>query len=126
MGIQAIADVLTTADEEIYELVNDQGLADKVRSWGRGEEANLFQVTSLERKDNTTSIIIKYENRSFFEKQKAYQYLDAQPTTIAAKEHRPAYSSDGDYFSKPNVEEVFDKVYAIMSESNPDKFPDIY
>lgn len=57
--------VICSDHEEIYELVNEQGWADKVRSWGRGEEANLFQVTSLERKDNTTSIIIKYENRSF-------------------------------------------------------------
>ena len=60
------------------------------------------------------------------EEQQGYQYLDSAPLTIAAKEHRPAYSSDGDYFSKPNVEEVFDKVYAMMREADPEKFPSIY
>jgi len=60
------------------------------------------------------------------EEQKAYQYLDSAPLTIAAKEHRPAYSSDGDYFSKPNTEDVFDKIYALMREGNPSAFPPIY
>ncbi|MEQ8476642.1 thiamine pyrophosphate-dependent enzyme [Fulvivirga sp.] len=60
------------------------------------------------------------------EEQGAYQYLDSKPITITGKEHRPAYASDGDYFSKPNPEEIFDKVYALMSEANPDKYPDIY
>jgi 2-oxoisovalerate dehydrogenase E1 component len=60
------------------------------------------------------------------EEQNAYQYLDAKPLTITAKEHRPAYGSDGDYFSKPNPEEVFDSVYALMSEADPGAFPAIY
>lgn len=60
------------------------------------------------------------------EEQGAYQYLDAKPLTIAAKEHRPAYSSDGDYFSKPNAEEIFDKIYAMMAEAEPLRFPDLY
>ncbi|TAG51497.1 MAG: transketolase [Cytophagales bacterium] len=60
------------------------------------------------------------------EKQGAYQYLDSKPITITAKEHRPAYSSDGDYFSKPNIEEVFDAVYQLMQEVNPNEFPEIY
>lgn len=60
------------------------------------------------------------------EGQQAYQYLDAAPVTITGKEHRPAYSSDGDYFSKPNPEEVFDRIYALMRESDPDRFPSIY
>ncbi|MCE2733077.1 MAG: transketolase [Flammeovirgaceae bacterium] len=60
------------------------------------------------------------------EEQNAYQYLDSAPVTIAAKEHRPAYSSDGDYFSKPNVETIIEKVYAIMREANPDAFPALY
>ncbi len=57
------------------------------------------------------------------EVQKGYQYLDAAPLTITGKEHRPAYGSDGDYFSKPNPEEIFDKVYELMREANPAKFP---
>jgi pyruvate/2-oxoglutarate/acetoin dehydrogenase E1 component/TPP-dependent pyruvate/acetoin dehydrogenase alpha subunit len=60
------------------------------------------------------------------EEQNAYAYLDSKPVTITAKEHRPAYASDGDYFSKPNAEEVFERVYAIMSEMDPSKFPALY
>ncbi len=60
------------------------------------------------------------------EGQHAYNYLDATPLTIAAKEHRPAYGSDGDYFSKPNSEDVYDVVYSMMSECEPDRFPKIY
>lgn len=60
------------------------------------------------------------------EVQGAFQYLDSPPLTLTAKEHRPAYGSDGDYFSKPNQEDVFDKVYALMSETDPVKFPPIY
>jgi len=60
------------------------------------------------------------------EKQSAYKYLDSAPVTIAAKEHRPAYGSDGDYFSKPNPEDIFDKVYEMMRESDPNNFPPLY
>lgn len=60
------------------------------------------------------------------EVQDGYQYLDSKPITITAKEHRPAYASDGDYFSKPNAEEVFEKVYAVMHEADPLKFPALY
>lgn len=60
------------------------------------------------------------------EVQGAFQYLDSPPLTLAAKEHRPAYGSDGDYFSKPNQEDVFDKVYGLMSEVDPVKFPSLY
>jgi pyruvate/2-oxoglutarate/acetoin dehydrogenase E1 component len=57
------------------------------------------------------------------EKQGAYEYLDAAPRTIAAREHRSAYASDGDYWSKPNAEQVFDTVYGMMHERNPGQFP---
>jgi len=60
------------------------------------------------------------------ERQDAYQYLDSKPITITAKEHRPAYASDGDYFSKPNPEDVFEKVYNLMVEVNPTKFSPLY
>jgi len=60
------------------------------------------------------------------EVQEGYQYLDAAPTTITAKEHRPAYASDGDYFSKPNPEDVFDAIYELMRESDPNRFQAIY
>jgi 2-oxoisovalerate dehydrogenase E1 component len=60
------------------------------------------------------------------EGQNGYQHLDSKPVTIAAKEHRPAYASDGDYFTKPNVEDVFEKVYELMREVNPDQYPSLY
>ncbi|HTH55739.1 MAG TPA: thiamine pyrophosphate-dependent enzyme [Cyclobacteriaceae bacterium] len=60
------------------------------------------------------------------EVQKAYAFLDSAPVTITAKEHRPPYASDGDYFSKPNPEEVFEKIYEMMRESNPERFPALY
>jgi len=60
------------------------------------------------------------------EGQNAWRYLDSKPITISAKEHRPAYASDGDYYSKPNVETVFDAVYKLMAETDPEKYPDIY
>ncbi len=60
------------------------------------------------------------------EVQGAYQHLDSKPLTITAAEHRPAYGSDGDYFSKPNPEDVVDKVYALMQEVEPGRFPALY
>lgn len=56
-------------------------------------------------------------------KQNAYQYLDSQPKTLTAKEHRPAYGTDGDYFSKPSVEDIFEEVYNVMHEVNPEDYP---
>ncbi|SHI76465.1 Pyruvate/2-oxoglutarate/acetoin dehydrogenase complex, dehydrogenase (E1) component [Arenibacter nanhaiticus] len=57
------------------------------------------------------------------EKQGAYKYLDSAPQTLTSKPHRPAYATDGDYFSKPNLEDIFEKVYSIMHESDPKSFP---
>ena len=67
-----------------------------------------------------------YMMQKVVEEQGAYFHLDSQPVTIAAKAHRPAYASDGDYFSKPSVETVFDTAYALMNEVDPVKFPDLY
>jgi pyruvate/2-oxoglutarate/acetoin dehydrogenase E1 component len=60
------------------------------------------------------------------EVQQAYHYLDAAPVTITAREHRPAYSSDGDYFSKPSADDVVEKVYALMQEADPVRFPALF
>jgi len=57
------------------------------------------------------------------EKQNIYQFLDSQPTLLTAKAHRPAYGTDGDYFSKPSTEDIMEKVYAIMHEAKPNQFP---
>ena len=56
-------------------------------------------------------------------RQKAWKHLDSQPLTLTAKPHLPAYSSDGDYFSKPSIDDIVEAAYGYMSESNPSKFP---
>ena len=58
--------------------------------------------------------------------QNGYDYLDSKPQTLASKAHRPAYGTDGDYFSKPSVEDIFEKVYAMMHEVNPSEYPNLY
>jgi pyruvate/2-oxoglutarate/acetoin dehydrogenase E1 component len=66
-----------------------------------------------------------YMMQQVLEVQQAYQYLDSRPITITAKEHRPAYASDGDYFSKPNPEEIFERIYELMREVEPERFPEL-
>jgi pyruvate/2-oxoglutarate/acetoin dehydrogenase E1 component len=67
-----------------------------------------------------------YMMQEVLERQKGYELLDSQPRTVAAKAHRPAYGSDGDYFSKPNREEIFEAVYGLMNEVDPRKHPIFY
>lgn len=67
-----------------------------------------------------------YILQQIIDQQNAYQYLDSKPQTLTAKAHRPAYGTDGDYFSKPSAEDVFEKVYSIMHEFKPDQFPKLY
>ena len=58
--------------------------------------------------------------------QNAYKHLDSKPETLTAKAHRPSYGTDGDYFSKPSAEDIFEKVYSIMHEVNPNDYPELY
>ncbi len=67
-----------------------------------------------------------YMMQKVLEEQGGYQYLDSKPITLASKEHRPAYGSDGDYFSKPSADDVFDVIYNLMLEVNPNKYVKIY
>ena len=67
-----------------------------------------------------------YLMQQILEVQNGYDFLDSKPQTLAAKAHRPAYGTDGDYFSKPSVEDVYEKIYAMMNEVNPSKFPKLY
>jgi len=60
------------------------------------------------------------------EEQGGYRYLDSRPQCLTAQPHRPAYATDGDYFSKPNAEDIFEAVYGIMQECEKDRFPEIY
>jgi len=63
-----------------------------------------------------------YMMQEVLEKQGAWQFLDSPPKTLTGREHRPAYTTDGDYFSKPSAEDIFDEIYAIMKESIPEKY----
>ncbi|OUD30599.1 thiamine pyrophosphate-dependent enzyme [Flavobacterium sp. FPG59] len=67
-----------------------------------------------------------YIMQQILEEQNAYEYLDSKPQTLTAKAHRPAYGTDGDYFSKPSAEDIYEKVYDMMHEVNPLKFPSLY
>ncbi|MGK0294715.1 MAG: pyruvate/2-oxoglutarate/acetoin dehydrogenase E1 component, partial [Ulvibacter sp.] len=64
-----------------------------------------------------------YILQNILDDQDGYKYLDSKPQTLTAQPHRPAYGTDGDYFSKPSVEDVFEKVYAMMHEVDPTNFP---
>ena len=66
-----------------------------------------------------------YMMQQVLENQNAYQFLDSAPRTLTAKAHRPPYGSDGDYFAKPSVDDVIELVYALMSETDPARFPEI-
>ncbi|WP_339884495.1 alpha-ketoacid dehydrogenase subunit alpha/beta [Polaribacter vadi] len=67
-----------------------------------------------------------YLLQEILENQNGYEYLDSKPSTLTAKSHRTAYGTDGDYFSKPSAEDIFEKVYEIMHEFNPTKFKSLY
>lgn len=67
-----------------------------------------------------------YLLNEILENQNAYAYLDSKPVTLTAKQHRAAYGTDGDYFSKPNEEDIFEAIYGIMNEANPTKYKPLY
>jgi pyruvate/2-oxoglutarate/acetoin dehydrogenase E1 component/TPP-dependent pyruvate/acetoin dehydrogenase alpha subunit len=67
-----------------------------------------------------------YMLQEVIEKQGGYYWLDSEPRTLSSKPHRPAYGSDGDYFSKPNVEQIFESVYDLMNEADPETYPIFY
>ena len=64
-----------------------------------------------------------YMFQKVFEEQQAFRWLDSEPKTITAKPHRTAYGTDGDYFGKPNAEEIFEIIYGMMSEVDPESYP---
>ena len=64
--------------------------------------------------------------QNVLERDNGYFYLDSKPITVTAQEHRPAYGTDGDYFSKPSVEDVYEKVYQVMHEAKPDIFKKLF
>jgi 2-oxoisovalerate dehydrogenase E1 component len=67
-----------------------------------------------------------YMLQKVLEEQGGYRWLDAAPITLTGSEHRPAYGSDGDYYSKPNAETIYRAVYDVMRESDPEKYPELF
>lgn len=67
-----------------------------------------------------------YILQQILEVQKGYFQLDSQPKTLTSQSHRPAYGTDGDYFSKPSSEDIYEKIYEMMSEDNSLKYPSLY
>lgn len=96
-----------------FDLTND--IAESVK------KTNRLVVIDEDVEGGTSAFILQ----QILEKQKAFRYLDSDPLTIAAENHRPAYASDGDYFSKPSSDDIVEKVYAMFHEVNPTKFPKI-
>ena len=94
----------------------DQLIADSLRKTGRVIFAD----------EDVPGGASAYMMQQVLDSQQAYQLLDSAPRCISAQAHRPPYGSDGDYFSKPNVEEVFDLAYEMMRETDPSQFPAIY
>ena len=86
------------------------------------KKTSRFVVIDEDVEGGATAFILQ----QILEKQKAFRYLDSDPLTISAENHRAPYASDGDYFSKPSVDDMVEKVYGLFTESNPQKFPKIY
>lgn len=85
------------------------------------KKTNRLVVIDEDVEGGTSAFILQ----QILEKQKAFRYLDSDPLTICAENHRPAYASDGDYFSKPSADDMVEKIYAMFNELNPAKFPAI-
>ena len=86
------------------------------------EKTNRILVIDEDVPGGASSYILQH----IIEEQKAYYHLDSKHQTLPAKEHRPPYGKDGDYFTKPSANDIVEKVYAIMHESNPDQYPSLY
>ncbi|MFZ9027779.1 MAG: alpha-ketoacid dehydrogenase subunit alpha/beta [Crocinitomicaceae bacterium] len=86
------------------------------------EKTNRLMIVDEDVSSGATAYILD----KIMTEQGGYYFLDSAPVTLSAKDHRPAYGSDGDYFSKPNLEDIVETAYGIMTESNPDEFPAIY
>ncbi|UFK97679.1 alpha-ketoacid dehydrogenase subunit alpha/beta [Kaistella faecalis] len=85
------------------------------------KKTNRLVVIDEDVEGGTSAFILQ----QILEKQKAFRFLDSDPLTICAENHRPAYASDGDYFSKPSVDDMVEKIYEMFNEINPARFPAI-
>lgn len=83
------------------------------------KKTNRLVVIDEDVEGGTSAFILQ----QILEKQKGFRYLDSDPLTLTAENHRPPYASDGDYFSKPSVDDMVEKIYGMFTEINPKKFP---
>ncbi len=97
-----------------FDLTNEQAKSVK--------KTNRLVVIDEDVEGGTSAFILQ----QILEKQKAFRYLDSDPLTISANDHRPAYASDGDYFSKPSADDMVERIYAMFNETNPQKYPAIF
>ena len=86
------------------------------------EKTNKLLVIDEDLPGGATAYILQ----EILENQNGYMHLDSKPATLTAKAHRTAYGTDGDYFSKPSAEDIFEKIYEIMHEANPNKYKSLY
>ncbi len=122
--VQEAAKDLTEADINI-EIIDVQSLLpfdinhDIVKSL---EKTNRLLIVDEDVPGGASAYLLQ----EILETQNGYQYLDSKPQTLTSKAHRPAYGTDGDYFSKPSTEDIFEKIYGIMHEANPKKYNPLY
>ncbi|MBV6881519.1 thiamine pyrophosphate-dependent enzyme [Epilithonimonas ginsengisoli] len=112
LGIYAV--VIDVQSLIPFDLTNE--IAESVK------KTNRLVVIDEDVEGGTSAFILQ----QILEKQKAFKYLDSEPLTISAENHRPAFASDGDYFSKPSSDDMVEKIYAMFTEINPQKYPAIY
>lgn len=86
------------------------------------EKTNRLLVVDEDVPGGAASYIVQ----EIIENQNGYKHLDSMPQTLTAKAHRPAYGTDGDYFSKPSADDIFEKIYSILNETDPNKYPALY
>jgi pyruvate/2-oxoglutarate/acetoin dehydrogenase E1 component/TPP-dependent pyruvate/acetoin dehydrogenase alpha subunit len=120
---QAACEELTSMGVSV-ELIDVQTLLPFDRTGKIGEslrKTNKLMILDEDVQGGASGFILQ----QILEVQGGFRYLDADPVTLTAKDHRPAYGSDGDYFSKPSVDDVVETAYAIMSEYAPERFPQL-
>ena len=92
----------------------------------RNDSSRFLRIVLDSDEIKSASVETAYLDRRPIDAQEGYRWLDSPPRAISARAHRPAYGSDGDYWSKPNREDVFRAVYDLMHDADPTRYPSIY
>ena len=112
-------------DQQTNDLINNEITANEVCLFMKGTPDAPQCGFSMAVSNILKILEVNFKGVNVLENQNAYFYLDSKPITIHSKNHRPAYSSDGDYFSKPNCENIFDRIYSLFNELNPKAYPSL-